>query len=225
MEARRAWTWIGVLALVVVLAWLVAVGPDEPITLQTAKDPIVRGSRLNHSTLNPAGYVDQAPYELLGEASDVYGEDLPEDLYALARSGRSEGVDGMEARMHVMLNQAAESGMTLFQRATTAGARDGYYGRQSGRRWSTAEDPYAGDVDLAKRVLADRAAGLDPTGGAGRYFDKGAFGKQRGTTANWQDKLVEWQGEGYVAYYYPNASDNLVLFRRGSAPEGFETLA
>jgi hypothetical protein len=76
-------------------------------------------------------------------------------------------------------------------------------------------------VALAQKVIAERAQGVDPTGGAGRFFDKSGFGKQKGTTPSWQPKLVEWMEEGYTPYYYPAASKNFVLFRRGGAPQGF----
>ena len=229
MEGRKfGLIFAGTIAGILLAVWLFSREEDEPLTIQTLFDPFVRGARLNHSTLNSRGFIDQAPYELVGEASEIYGEDLPEDLYALARSGRSEGRNGMEARMHVFLNQAQAEGRSLFDLATREPGNpgDGYYGEQRGRRWSTSRDPYAGDVDLAKKVLADRAAGRDPTGGAGRYFDKSAFGAQKGTEGvTWEQRLSEWEAKGYVAYYYADASRDFVLFRQGSAPQGFEQLA
>ncbi len=213
-------------ALAVLLAYLLLrQEEDGVITLGTVVDPFVRGARLNHSTLNADGIVyDPSPSELLGEASEILGFDLDEDTYALARSARSEGVDGMAARMHVMLTQSAEAGLSVFQLTTRESqhpSQDGYYGEQLGRRWASSRDPYAGDVALAQKVIAERAQGVDPTGGAGRFFDKSGFGKQSGTIPAWQSKLADWSAEGYRAYYYPAASKNFVLFRRGGAPEGF----
>lgn len=228
MEGRKsgiAWTLAGVSVAVLLGYLLFRQEEDGVITLGTVVDPLVRGARLNHSTLNDDGIVyDPAPSELLGEASEILGIDLDEDTYALARSGRSEGVDGMEARMHVMLTQSAEAGLSVFQltvRESQHPDQDGYYGEQLGRRWASSRDPYAGDVALAQRVIAERAQGIDPTGGAGRFFDKSGFGKQSGTIPAWQSKLADWAREGFTGYYYPRASKNFVLFRRGGAPQGF----
>jgi len=217
----RAGAVAGGLLVALLLVWLVVVvASGDPVTPRTMVDPLVRGARLNHTTIKQ-GVIEDPPYSLIGEATEILGFDVDEDTYALARSGRSEGVDGMEARMHIFLNQAAAAGLSVFQLTVRGGAKDGYFAHQAGRRWASDRDPYAGDVGLAQKVQADRAAGLDPTGGASNYYDVDAFGHQAGTGSE-EAKRQEWLAKGLVPYYFPGASDNLVLWRPGTVPDGFD---
>lgn len=198
---------------------------EGDVTLETTLDflGVGKGRRLNNTSVNDQGFIDQAPDTLIGEAESILGVPIDRDVYALARSGRSEGKNGMEARMHVMVNQAREAGMSVFELTVhqPGSVKDGRFGTQRGRRWASSRDPYEGDIGLATKVLIDNSAGADTTGGAGRFVDKSAFGKQEGTRT-YAEVLAAWQGEGYTAYYYPEASNDFVLFRKGGAPDGFE---
>ena len=214
--------WLtGGLLLVVLLVVLVLTREGGETVLDSVTDPLVRGARLNHTAINAQGYNADDPYALIGEATEIYGDDVTEDQYALARSGRSEGVNGMEARMHVMCNQADRAGLSVFALTVRGGAKDGYFAHPAGRRWASDRDPYAGDVTLARRVLANRQQGQDPTGGASNFYDVSGFGKQEGTGSE-EAKRQEWLAQGLAPYYYPGASRDFVLWRPGSPPEGFE---
>lgn len=221
-ETSVALGLVGALAF----AYLFIKFDEGDVTLETTLDflGIGKGRRLNYTMVNDQGYIDTAPDTLIGEAEALISMAIDRDVYALARSGRSEGKNGMEARMHVMVNQAAEAGMSVFELTVyqPGSVKNGFFGTQKGRRWASSRDPYEGDIGLATKVMIDNSAGKDPTGGASRFVDKSAFGKQEGTRT-YADVLAEWTAEGYSAYQYPEASADFVLFRRGGVPDGFET--
>jgi len=207
---------------------------EGDVTLETTLDflGVGRGRKLNNSSMsyvNAEGktvkldYVPTSPNVLISEAEQVLGVDIDRDVYALARSGRSEGVNGMEARMHVMVNQAREAGLSVFELTVRRSGYegDGFFGIQKHRRWASSRDPYEGDIGLATKVIIDNSAGKDTTGGASRFVDKSAFGKQEGTRT-YAEVKAKWGAEGYEAYRYPDASSDFVLFRRGGVPDGFE---
>jgi len=222
---RNDWMLIGIAVILAVVAAQIMFPNAVSDVVQNALDflDFRKGRKLNNTSVNSQGYIDVAPNTLIGEAEAIIGAEIPRDIYALARSGRSEGSNGMEARMHVMLTQAEESGMDVFTRTVSqpGSVKDGYFGTQKGRRWASSRDPYEGDIALANKVVNDRAAGIDPTGGAGRFVDRSAFGKQEGTRT-FDAVVAEWRSQGYEPYYYPDASQDFVLFRRGGVPDGFE---
>ena len=190
---------------------------EGDVTLETAMDflGVGKGKRLNTTEVNDDGYVPNSPYDLLNEARGVMGYDIEQDVYALARSGRSEGKNGMEARMHVFMAQAEQAGLTVWNLTLhqPGSPKDGYFGTQRGRRWASSRDPYEGDVKLAEKVYQEHNNGIDPTGGASRFVDKSAFGKQEGTRT-FAEVEEKWAKEGYQAYSYPDASSDFVLFRK-----------
>jgi len=190
---------------------------EGDVTLETAMDflGVGKGQRLNHTDVNDDGYVPDDPYALLNEARAIMGYDIEQDVYALARSGRSEGKNGMEARMHVFMTQAAQAGLSVWALTVrqSGSVKDGYFGTQRGRRWASSRDPYEGDVKLAEKVYTEHNNGIDPTGGAGRFVDKSAFGKQEGTRT-YAEVEASWAAEGYQPFSYPDASSDFVLFRK-----------
>ena len=201
----------------VAFAYLFIKYDEGDVTLETAMDflGVGRGRKLNSTSVNAQGYVPDDPYALLDEARTVMAYDIEQDVYALARSGRSEGKNGMEARMHVFMSQAAQAGMSVWALTVRqpGSAKDGFFGTQKGRRWASSRDPYEGDVKLAEKVYSDHNNGIDPTGGASRFVDKSAFGKQEGTRT-YAEVLAKWEQEGYQAYPYVDASSDFVLFRK-----------
>jgi hypothetical protein len=177
-----------------------------------------RGSVLTSSTLTN-GIVDQAPAELVAAAADVLGYPADSETYALARMGRSEGVDGMEYRMHVALNELAASSyssiLSLLTHSKIAAA-NGMFSQQRYGKWaSTSRDPYAGDYALADKVRQDHASGIDPTGGALRFVDKSAFATQPGVTKTYAEIVAKWGAEGLVPVEdLPGCSSDFVVFVR-----------
>lgn len=198
-----AWRWGFPSAVQIVTGWVA--------------NTFERGHRLSSSTLVD-GVVQESPEQLEAAAAGVLGFTPDADTLALARMGRSEGVDGEEYRMHVALNdlehlQASGFGNTypsvvaLMTHSKNARA-DGHFSAQGlGKRYSTAHDPYEGDYALAQKVLVDRAAGFDPTGGARKFVDKD------GLTMPFAALAATWAQEGLVpAPTLEGASDNFVTF-------------
>lgn len=183
-----------------------------------------RGDRLSSSTVS-SGVVNESVDELLAQASSTLGFDADADTYALARMGRSEGVDGEEYRMHVALNDLAQlqetygsnvySSLLALMIHSKVAAADGHFSQQSlGKKYATTRDPYVGDYQLAQKVFADRANGLDPTGGATKFVDKSSFRAQPGATKTYDQVVADWAAEGLSPVSLPNASDNFVVFVR-----------
>lgn len=215
---------LGGLAAGVLLLW------GKPI-VNTVVDVIGRGDRLTYTELDADGvacikdsggtlyYAE--PGDLVTQASSVLGQQIDADTYALARMARSEGIDEGALRMHVALNDLADlnnrksygwSAADLITYSTVATKR-GYFGSQTSRRYSSAQDPYAGDAQLAVQTIAEHSAGVDPTGGAIKFVDKSSFGVQAGTDS--YDAIVTtWAQEGLSPFTVPGYSDDFVVFRR-----------
>lgn len=179
-----------------------------------------RGSVLSSSTI-VNGVVQPDPETLRQQASSVLGFDADADTVALARMGRSEGVDGMEYRMHVALNDLATlpygSILELMTHSKIAAA-DGYFSQQrEGKRYSTSRDPYQGDYQLAAQVRQDHANGIDPSGGAVKFVDKSAFATQPGATETYDDIVAEWGAQGLTPVEnLPGCSSDFVIFVRSA---------
>lgn len=176
-----------------------------------------RGARLNHTTAVD-GIVPDEPDNLIAEAAAVMGEEIGDDTYALARMGRSEGVDGMEFRMHVALNdlealqvrhgRGVYSSVLAMMLHSKDPEADGRFSAQSrGKRYATTRDPYAGDVQLARKVRTDRENGIDPTFGAVKFVDKSGLD-------DYPALVASWAKEGLEPLTLDGASDNFVVFTR-----------
>jgi hypothetical protein len=188
-----------------------------------------RGNKLSDSTV-VSGVVSESPEVLTDMASAVLGFTADVDTYSLARMGRSEGVDGMEYRMHVLLNDMADLqaryGMTydtvtdLLTHSKIARA-DGHYSEQNlGKRYATTKDPYEGDYLLAQKVLADRARGIDLVDGATKFVDKsGPFYIHDPITGasvktDYNGIVAEWAKDGFHPENLQGATDNFVVFTK-----------
>lgn len=180
-----------------------------------------RGSVLSSSTV-VAGVVQESPDDLATAAAGVLGFAPDADTLALARMGRSEGVDGMEYRMHVALNDLASlqasygpgvySSILALMIHSKNAAADGHFSKQNlGKRYSTAHDPYEGDYALAQQVQADHAAGVDPTGGATKFIDKSGPLYVNGVKVDYDTFVQSWAP--LVPTTLPNATDNFVVFQ------------
>lgn len=178
-----------------------------------------RGNKLTTSTTTNA-VVDQLPSDL---AASI-GVDL--DTYSLARMGRSEGVDGMEYRMHVVLNDIADlvsrgdtaySTITKYMTYSRNSAANGHYSAQDlGKRVSTSKDPYQGDYDLAVQVISDHDSGIDPTNGATKFVDKSGPFYVDGAKTDYDGLVASWAADGLTPIdNLPGATSNFVVFVKG----------
>ena len=201
-------------------------------------DPIARGKRLTNAYVdvkrgvNVAGWIPDQPLLLAARAAMVMGRgSLPLSTYCLARMIRSEGAAAGRIRAHVALNDAAELGWDVPRLITysTHPGVNGFFGeqftpasraplyngqpRKSSRRYSSAKDPYAGDVTLAELVQLEHGAGDDPSGGAVKFVDRDSLSSQEG--ARTYDQIVlDWGREGLRPFTLPGESPSLVVFRR-----------
>lgn len=204
----------------VLLKWGVAA---PSIAAGWVMNTFTRGNKLSESTIVD-GVVQEIPEVLNDMAEAVLGFRPDPDTYALARMGRSEGVDGMEYRMHVALNMLAYDqsryGTNIYSSFEALATHsknsraDGHFSAQGlGKPFSTSKDPYEGDYALAQKVLADRAAGIDPTNGGLKFVDKSGPFSIDGETATYSDIVALWGKDGYTPLApLPGASSNFVVF-------------
>lgn len=224
MTERQAWI-IGGAGLVV--AFVIWKWGNPIAAIQIAENWAVnlvgRGNALSQSTLSN-GIVEEIPDVLIDMASAVLGFDADLDTYSLARMGRSEGVDGMEYRMHVVLNDitdlvskgdSAYNTITKYMTHSRVVAANGHYSAQNeGKRVSTAHDPYEADYALAQKVIADHAVGVDPTNGAIKFVDKSGPFYVDGAQTDYDGIVAEWANQGLTPNTLPNATSNFVVFNR-----------
>lgn len=226
MNARDWWIAGGIAAILGLVFWkwgnpIVA----AQIAENWAVNLVGRGNQLSFSTLSN-GIVEEVPSVLVDMATATLGFDANMDTYSLARMGRSEGVDGEEYRMHVLLNDLADlqstygsgvySSVTALLIHSKIAAADGHYSAQSeGKRYSTAHDPYEADYALAQKVMVDHASGTDPTGGAVKFVDKSGPFYVDGQKTDYDGIVAAWAKQGLTADdSLPNATTNFVVFRR-----------
>jgi hypothetical protein len=190
-------------------------------------DVVNRGELLTDTQLDDTGVIPFDPADLVEIASGVMGREVTGDTYALARMRRSEMAigesdDASALRIHVALNDLEDlntrrlfgwSAEDLITYSTNADHK-GLFGVQNdGRRYASTKDPHVGDALLAEQVQQQHAAGLDPTGGALKFVDRGSMGAQVGSSS--YDKLVvRWAAENLQPYTLPGYSDDFVVFRR-----------
>lgn len=173
-----------------------------------------RGTKLTNTSLDDDGTIPDDPAELAAQASAVMGREVSLDVYALARMIRSEGALEGLPRAHVAINDALNLGGWSLARLitySTVSARDGLFGKQKSRRYSSAHDPYVGDVLTAEQAIAEAAAGVDPTGGADHFVDKGGFLHP----GQYDDVVTRWGAQGLEPYTVDGYPSSFVVFRKG----------
>jgi len=221
---KREWLMVGGGVGLAVLVWRYrSLAAPVAIAAGYAVNTFSRGQRLTHTSADADGVIQDDPAALVAAASAVMGRPISAQAYALARMGRSEGVDGMEHRMHVALNDLAElrarypgtyPDLEQLMIHSKNPISDGRFSKQGlGKRYATTRDPYQGDYELALRVITDHGSGIDPTGGAVKFVDKDSFGVQEGTSS-YASLIARWAGEGLEPSNVEGASDNFVVFRR-----------
>jgi len=179
-----------------------------------------RGKKLTETKLDADGKIPVPPTELARAVSASLGRPVTATALALARMLRSEegsaSVTVKRLLAWVALNDAAELRWTLLKTLTysTVATRNGLFGKQISRRYSTAQDPYENDLAIAENVIADHAAGSpDPTGGAVKFVNKSAFSSQPGASS-YAAVAAKWAKDGLQPTVLPGAPANLVFFRR-----------
>jgi hypothetical protein len=217
---RKRWLLVTVVVVFLVLFHWGYLGNFSGAPVVSAVfDLIDRGLRLTKTTLDDDGNVPDDPHALAQAAAAVAGVAVSDDAYAAARMVRSEqphDSDGIKALLvHTAINDAAAHGWTLLKALTVSSvaSRSGKFGHQTSRRYSTADDPYGADLQVALQAIADHAAGNDPTGGAQKFVNKWAFKKPE----SYDVTAASWGKEGFTPVTISPAPNHLVFFRKGAA--------
>lgn len=190
-------------------------------------DAVDRGSRLTYSTMGADGVIVEDPADLCAQMGAAVGRAVSQDAADLARMIRSEGAAAGIIRAHVALNDAAAHNWSLHFTLTysTNPTAKGRYGDQytpasqapggvaSSRRYSTAHDPYEGDLTVAEQAIADDANGIDPSGGAVKFLDKASLKVQVGAR-DYDTIVADWAQDGLAPFTLPGFSSDFVVFRR-----------
>lgn len=223
---KDPWVWAGIGAAGVGFFALYTPAQDAVV------DVFERGKKLSYGTFDEQlGIVLESPEDLRVAASGRFGQDIPADIYAAARMLRSESAKSGTLRVHVALNDLAsfQYASTLFELLTysTDPKRKGVYGAQyspavppnypaqNKRRYSTAQNPYEGDVNTAFQAWEMYQAGNDTSGGATKFLDISSMGGVQSGTGSFEAKNAEWVADGYTPFTLPEFGSDLVLYRKG----------
>jgi hypothetical protein len=212
MGPRR---WLLILAVLAVLV-LVA-----PAAAAVARDLITRGARLTATELDDSGDIPDDPAALAAQAADTAGQDVSVATYTLARMLRSEagnhGPTSKLQRAHAALNDARNHfGGDVVKCITASSRGQTGYGSQSGRRYSTAQDPYENDLAIAEQAEEERAAGTDRAAGAEKFVNTSALGGVQPGTPSYDALLTTWGNQGFAPVDLPDDNDepDLVFFAK-----------
>lgn len=221
---KSPWTW-----LAAATGFALFYTPKGKSVMADTVLPLVKGPRVSQGLyIESLGIVTTSPEALRVQASNAMGESLTNDVYALARMIRSEGAKQGEVRAHVALNDLKTLPFlkTLFGLLTysTDEKRRGLYGaqwskavppnypEQNARRYATIQDPFKSDILLAKKVISDRAAGVDKAQGATKFIDKSSMGGVQPGTKSFESVNKEWS-KSYEPFQLAEYGDDLVLYR------------
>lgn len=213
MTWRRA-AWIaGALAV----AWFLW-GWGVPFVVDFAG----RGRRLTHTTINDNLSVDEPPQALAAAAAELLGRPVDVDAYAAARMVRSEEGDASDLTkallVHVAMNDAQrKTGGDLLRVLTlsSVASRNGKFGKQTSRRYSTRSDPYERDLLIAEEAIGEWRSGLDRSGGAVKFYHRQPL--EIVGVASYEDIVASWGREGLQPFEIDGAPIGLVFFRPGVA--------
>jgi len=171
-----------------------------------------KGKRLSTGKPGPGGVVTNTPEELRQQAERVMGRKVSMSAYALARvlwsEGASDSANARKVRGWILFNDWKKlqkqhgsarwptlESVVLFSNQK---GENGFFGEQAGRRFSTARDPYEGDLLDAEALIASFRVGPDPTRGATKFVDTKALGKQKGTEGKTLASLEKAWGGKFV---------------------------
>ncbi|HYD01796.1 MAG TPA: hypothetical protein VEB22_11270 [Phycisphaerales bacterium] len=176
-------------------------------------DFVGRGRRLTETELDDNLSIPESPEELAERASAVVGRYVDPVAYGLARMVRSEEPNANDTTktylVHVARNDASRSFGGDILRALTfssVASRNGLFGKQTSRRYSTRSDPYERDLVIAEAALEMS----DTTNGARKFYHK-QLTEIAGVRSF--DEIVErWGREGLEPFDLPGTPIGLVFF-------------
>lgn len=137
------------------------------------------------------------------------------DLQRLLTYSTASWARGRYGKQHVTVYRTPAGGETTDKaRALTSADGKPVVVRSQTRRYSTARDPYMGDVRTAMAAIAERGRGLDRAQGAVKFVDKSAMGGVQAGTGSFAALVERWGRDGLSPFTLPEYGDDLVLFRR-----------
>lgn len=191
-------------AALLVALWILAAIATESINpmdtierLIAVADDLTGATRLTHVTENESGDVDQSPESLAAAASEVLGQEVGVEEYALARMLRNERTPARKggnqaeavAIVWVALNDANQHNGGDIVRCITGGKG---FGHQLGRKYASGRnDPYDVDLELVRQCMNGELQ--DPTGGRTHFMHRDGFK----TRAEYLAAVKKWTGYGW----------------------------
>lgn len=151
------------------------------------------GILLTRITPDSTGKIAASPDALRKQAEVLRGKPISAQAFALALMLSSEGLRDTwkkrQARAWVAYNDLTElrkrfgwKDFTKLFSYSTRADQNGFFGKQEkGRRYDTSRLLYSSILDEAEKLLESFERGSDPTGGATKFIDVKALGKQPGT--------------------------------------------
>jgi hypothetical protein len=151
------------------------------------------GKKLTRVPVDASGKIPIAPATLKAQAEKALGRPISADAFALAKMLASEGFRDTplkrSARAWVAHNdlkalrkQFGWKDFTKLFSYSRKADQNGFFGLQEkGRRYATWADVNEGHIKDAENLIDSFALGSDPTGGATKFVDENALGKQPGT--------------------------------------------
>lgn len=229
-NGRIALVGIGAIATGAALYWYGQKGGSSLVASSLSKvaDTVTRGNRLTTSSLDAVGLVVEEPSALVAEAIRNYGRDFSFDdwsaleIYALARMSRSEagssdGALSRKVRMKVAMNDYNQTSWSsdvadVITYDKDANGRHRFGTQHAGRRYSTAKDPYSGDIDLALMAIREWTEGQDETEDAAHFVDISGLGGVQPGTPSYDQLLAKWAP--LKPFPVAGLPDDFVVFRK-----------
>lgn len=163
------------------------------LTVKTVQASTRRGKKLTLVLPDSTGKILATPEAMRKQAEELLGRAIDSEAFALALMLSSEGLSDSwikrRARAWVAFNDLKglrkafgwKSYEKLFTYSNMAG-QNGHFGKQEkGRRYDTSRPLYESVLNDAEGLLAAFKNGNDPTGGATKFIDVKALGRQPGT--------------------------------------------
>ncbi len=203
--------------LIAALAVLLLTATGVPV-VAAARDLVTRGDVLSSTELNDDGDIPDDPNGLASDAGETV------DDYAGMRMLRSEaghhGPMSKLQRAHAALNDARNHfGGSVYKCVTASSRGQTGFGSQSGRRYSTALDPYENDRQIWHQALDERAQGIDRVQGAEKFVNISGMGGVQAGTPTYASLLASWTSQGFAPVDLADDNDepDLVFFAKGGS--------
>lgn len=135
-------------------------------------------------------------------------------LHNLLTFSTAAWAKGKYGEQHTVVYQTPTGGATRDKKAALIVDGKPKVLRSQTRRYSTARDPYMGDVRTAMKALSDREKGIDKARGAVKFVDVSAMDGVQEGTGSYAALVDRWGKDGLSPFTIPEYGTDLVLFKR-----------